>query len=291
MTIRATALVGLWLTCFAAPGVAAAQTPAAGSGAPAAGAPAPKAPDPDRQLVPSEPDFTLAALPGSLRMPAHRFTFRLTHRFTRAIGSGTAGDFFANFFEFDASARVGLELRYGLRSGTDIAVHRTSERAIQFLARQEIVGQGQDHPLTVDAVVGVDGLNNLSKAFGGTLGAIVSRRFGDHGAIYVEPLAVFNSTTDRFAPVGHDRTLMIGAGLRARVGASRTYLVIEAVPRLTGDRMGVDHVSVGIEKRAGGHVFQINVANSLGTTLRELAHGGARASDWFIGFNLSRKFY
>lgn len=47
----------------------------------------------------------------------------------------------------------------------------------------------------------------------------------------------------------------------------------------------------GIEKRAGGHVFQLNVSNSIGTTPGQIARGGYDASDWYIGFNLSRKFF
>jgi hypothetical protein len=272
--------------------VSSAASAQSSSGAtPPAAEPPPKSPDPDRRLVPSEPDFTLGALPTTLRMPKHKFAFRFTHRFNRSITEGSAGDFFANFFEFDTGARVGLELRFGLRSGTEIAVHRTSERIIQFLGQQEIIGQGAGHPLTIDLVLAADGLNNFSQAFGGTGGAIVSRKWGDHGAVYVEPLAVFNSTTDRFAPAGSDGTFMIGLGGRLRLGASRTYVVIEGAPRVTGDRGGVDHFSVGVERRVGGHVFQINVSNSLGTTFRELAHGGPSGSNWYIGFNLSRKFF
>ena len=184
-------------------------------------------------------------------------------------------------------------MRFGLRSGTEIAVHRTSERIIQFLGQQEIIGQGAGHPLTIDLVLAADGLNNFSQAFGGTGGAIVSRKWGDHGAVYVEPLAVFNSMpTDRFAPAGSDGTFMIG--LQAAPAAGQLHerpVVIEGAPRVTGDRGGVDHFSVGVERRVGGHVFQINLSNSLGTTFRELAHGGPSGSNWYIGFNLSRKFF
>jgi len=289
MTMLTRLVAGVAITLLLTSSAAAAQSSAGATG-PEAARPE-KPPDPDRTLVPSEPDFTLGALPTSLRLPKHKFAFRFTHRFNRSITEGSVGDFFANFFNFDTGARVGLELRFGLRSGTQIAVHRTSERIIQFLGQQEIIGQGAGHPLTIDLALAADGLNNFSQAFGGTGGAIVSRKFGDHGAIYIEPLAVFNSTTDRFAPAGTDCTFVIGLGARLRLGASRTYIVVEGAPRVTGDRGGVDHFSVGFERRAGGHVFQINVSNSLGTTFRELAHGGPSRSDWYIGFNLSRKFF
>jgi hypothetical protein len=54
---------------------------------------------------------------------------------------------------------------------------------------------------------------------------------------------------------------------------------------------GVTQMSFGIEGRAGGHLFQLNFSNCLGTTLGQLARGGIDYNSWFIGFNLSRKFF
>ena len=247
--------------------------------------------DPDVTLVPSEPDFTLSSLPTTLRLPEHKLAFRLTHRFTRSIGDGTVGDFFANFFEFDSSARVGLELRYGLARGTEVVVHRTSEREIQMLGRHEFVGQSGRRPVTVDGILAVNGLNNFSKNFSVTVALPVSHRVGDHAALYVEPMAVSDSNIDRFASPIRDTTFMLGLGTRIRLGHSRSYLVFEGVPRFTGTRDGVSHVSIAIEKRAGGHVFQFNISNSLATTFRGLAHGGPDSSDWFVGFSLTRRFF
>ena len=48
-------------------------------------------PDPDRAIDLGQPDFTLSSLPTTMRMPAHTFDFRLTHRFTRPIDSGSSG--------------------------------------------------------------------------------------------------------------------------------------------------------------------------------------------------------
>ncbi len=50
-------------------------------------------------------------------------------------------------------------------------------------------------------------------------------------------------------------------------------------------------ISFGIEQRAGGHVFQLNFSNGFGTTLAQVARGGTACDDWYLGFNLSRKFY
>jgi len=68
------------------------------------------------------------------------------------------------------------------------------------------------------------------------------------------------------------------------------YLIGEYAPRLAGFDDGAHHVSFGVEKRVGGHTFQLNVSNSLGSTPAQIAQGGSK-DDWFIGFNIARKFY
>jgi hypothetical protein len=252
-------------------------------------------PDPDRQPQPAEPDFTLGALPTTLRMPARKFAFRLTHRFTRAIDAGDVGDFFADFFGFDSAARTGLELRYGIVPGTQVIVHRTNDREIQFFGEQDVWRGGTGFAL--QAMAAVAGADNFSDDFSSTVGVNVSKRFGTRAAIYVQPFGVFNSNPfqdavlDEFPEIPRDdHTFLIGLGGRVRLGGT-VYMFVEAVPRLSGYDPGNDHVSVGIEKRAGGHVFQLNVSNGLGTTFRQVAQGGPDRNDWFIGFNLSRRFF
>lgn len=246
------------------------------------------APDADLQVNPAEPDFTLSALPTTLRMPSRKFAFRLTHRFSRPIASGSVGEFFADLFGFDSSARVGLELRYGVRPGTEVTFHRTNDRAIQFLGQHELLRQQAGRPLTIDALAAVEGADNFSEDFSGTVGAVVSHQFTGRGAVYVQPLFVSHTNPEAD---GDQHTMLLGLGARFRLGQSRTYLVAEAAPQVAGYNDGIDHVSFGIERRAGGHVFQFTVTNALGTTMRQVARGGPNEDDWFIGFNLTRRFY
>jgi hypothetical protein len=51
------------------------------------------------------------------------------------------------------------------------------------------------------------------------------------------------------------------------------------------------HASFALEKRAGGHMFQLNFSNGFGTTMSQLARGGFTNDDWYLGFNISRKFF
>jgi hypothetical protein len=257
--------------------------------------------DLDLRPVPAEPDFTLGALPTTLRMPAGKGVFRMTHRFTRPIADGSAGDFFSDFFGFDSASRVGIEVRYGFRPGTQGAIHRTNDRTIQLSAQHEFVAQSDTQWFALHGVAALEGRNNFglsdeiavpdADVFTMTLGSVLSRRVGTQGAIYLEPLLVLNSNVDPVRIDDDNHSLLIGVGGRWRLGQAQVYLFGEVAPRAVGYSPGSEHVSLGIEKRMGGHIFQFNISNSLGTTMGQLARGGPDGNDWFIGFNLSRKFY
>jgi hypothetical protein len=89
----------------------------------------------------------------------------------------------------------------------------------------------------------------------------------------------------------HNDTFMVGMGARIRVRPT-VYVVAEAAPRATGYGPGVTHGSFAIEKRAGGHTFQLNFSNGFGTTMAQIARGGPTTeNDWYLGFNISRKFF
>ena len=79
------------------------------------------------------------------------------------------------------------------------------------------------------------------------------------------------------------------AGARLRIRPT-VYLIGEFIPRV-GYTPGVNHGTFAIEKRAGGHVFQLNFSNGLGNTPGQLARGGTGSEDWYLGFNISRKFF
>jgi hypothetical protein len=249
---------------------------------------APKAEDPDKRVDPLQPDFTLAALPTTLRMPRNRSSFRVTHRFSRDLGRGDFGDLLNDFFGFDSGAQIGLELRYGLLPGTQIGVHRTSDRAIQIFGQQSVLKQSPDgQPFSLDAMATLEGQNNMRGKKSSALGVLVSRKVGRVAALYAEPMVVINASP---FDTGDSNTAMVGLGARLRIRPA-TYLVGEVTPRIGGYDSDVNQASFAIEMRAGGHTFQINVSNGFGTTLTQLARGGINNDSWFIGFNISRKFF
>ncbi len=250
----------------------------------------PQASDPDSRLDPLQPDFTLAALPTTLRMPPQKWAFRVSHRFSRSLGRGDLSDLFSDFFGFDSGAQIGLEVRYGLMRGTQIGVHRTSDRTIQIFGQQSVVQQKDGHPLAFDVIATLEGTNNLRDQKSSTIGALVSTKLGKVAAIYAEPMIVINSNPADGGSGVDNNTTMIGLGTRLRIRPA-TYLVGEVTPRLSGYKPGVHQASFGIEMRAGGHTFQINVSNGSGTTLGQLVDSGVSSDSWLIGFNISRKLF
>jgi hypothetical protein len=245
--------------------------------------------DPDARVDALQPDFNLAALPTTLRMPVRKFAFRVTHRFNRPLGDGDFGDLASDLFGFDAGAQIGLEVRYGLARGTQIGVHRTSNRAIQLFGQHSLLSEKAGKPIGLDAMATFEGSNNLRAWHRSALGLVASRSVSRLAALYAEPFFVVNSNPG--ANQGSDNnTLMLGLGARLRIRPS-TYLLAEITPRLTGFEPGVNQISFGLESRAGGHLFQLNFSNGFGTTLGQIADGGFNNDNWYLGFNIARKFF
>lgn len=239
----------------------------------------------------AEPDFTLVSLPTSLRLPKFGSAFRVTHRFIRSLGEGDFGDLAGDLFGIDTGAAIGLEYRFGIVPNGQIGLHRTNDKkTIEFFAQYDLLRQGTRLPVEISALAAIEGTDNFKDSYSPSLGAIVSRTFGEVAAVYVEPIWVNNSNNLPSELVDHNDTFMVGLGTRVRIRPT-VYLVGEFVPRASGYKPNAHHGSFAIEKRAGGHMFQLNFSDSFGTTFANLARGGASVHDWFMGFNISRKFF
>ena len=245
--------------------------------------------DPDRDPNRSQPDFTLVNLPTTLRVPKYKSAFRVTHRFARPLGQGDFSDLASDLFGLDSGAQIGLEYRFGIMRGTQIGIYRTSNRTIEFFAQYSGLQQKDNGLLGLDVIATMDGTDNFSDSYSPALGVVLSHELGSHGALYFEPIWVNNSNQLPSELTDDNDTFLFGIGGRLRVRPT-VYVVGEYIPRI-GYSPGVDHLTFGVEKRAGGHVFQINFSNNIGTTPAQIARGGFDNEDWYIGFNISRKFF
>jgi hypothetical protein len=247
--------------------------------------------DPERRVNLAQPDFTLVALPTSLRVPKFKSAFRVTHRFGRPLGAGDFGDLLENAFGLDSGAQIGLEYRFGIVKGGQVGVHRTSNRTIAFFGQYDIRQAKENRPLGISALATIEGSNNFRDMYSPSLGANITFQMGTRGAVYVQPIWAHdvNLAPSVFTTLDED-TFMVGVGGRFRIRPT-VYVVGEITPRISGYDRGTHQGSLAIEKRAGGHAFQLNFSNGFGTTMAQIARGGVSSSDWFLGFNISRKFF
>ena len=251
--------------------------------------PTPPPDDPDLDLSVSQPDFTVAAIPTTLRLPRFKSSFRVTHRFGRSLGAGDFGDLLGDAFGLDSGAQIGLEYRFGVMRGLQAGVRRTSDKTIELFSQYSVVQQS-GFPVGLGVLASIDGTDNFQESYSPALGVSISRTLGSFGAVHFDPVWVNNSNPAPDELVDDNDTVLLGLGARIRVRPT-LYLIGEMIPRVSGYDPGVTQSTFGIEKRAGGHSFQINVSNAFGTTMGQLARGGFSNDDWYFGFSISRKFF
>ncbi len=256
----------------------------------AAGGQAATADDPDLDLDVLQTDFTLTALPTTLRLPRFKSAFRVTHRFLRPLGQGTFGNLAEDAFGLDSGAQIGLEYRFGLMRGTQVGFYRTNDRTIQLFLEHNVMQEREGRPVGLNAYLSVDGTNNFRDDYTPALGAVISRTLAPLATVYVEPLWVHNANINPLQATADNDSFLLGLGTRVRVRPT-VYGVIEFIPRVAGYDPGVNQLSFGLEKRAGGHTFQLNFSNAFGTTIGQVARGGSSNDNWYLGFNISRKFF
>ena len=284
VTVSAAALLTVFTS--AAAGQEQAPTPDASQGQPAIQPEVAGVSD-DAELVLAEPDFRVLNLPSTLRLPRHGSSFQLTHRFNGNLRQGSFTENAGNLFGLDQGAAVGFDFRFGVARHLQAAVYRTAiDQTFQFAGKYDAVRQGGSIPVSLSAVVSIEGADNFQERYSPAVGLAVSRMVADRLAVYATPVWVHNTA----AGLEVDRdTLFVGVGGRVRVSDS-VYLVAEVAPRVSGYRPDKPAYGFAIEKRAGGHLFQLNFNNGQGTTFGQLARGGF-ADSLYLGFNLARKFF
>ena len=275
------------LTCVLALIVAA--TAQAAQSSPPAQAP-PKAPaDPNNgpQPGPVEIDYRLVNLPTTVPLPRLRSNVQITHRFAGNLRRGGFGFQASNLFGLDQGAMVGFEYRLAIVPRVQAAIYRaTLDKTFQFHGQFDAWRQGASLPVSISAIVSVEGVDNFQDQYAPAVGAVFSRTFANVIAAYAAPMWVDNTA----AVLGVDRhTAFLGLGVRARVRPS-LFVVGEVSPRVDGYAPSDPEFAFALEKRVGGHVFQVNIANTTGTTYGQTARGGNPES-LYLGFNLSRKFF
>jgi hypothetical protein len=281
------------------------------SGPPAAPPQAGAQPTPAPPTSPTPPavelDQMVVNLPTTLPLKRHKSYFRITHRFARDLRRGTFGSLAEDLFSLDNGAIIGLEYRFGITDRIQAAVHRSIlGKTIVTFARWDPWRQVDGRPFGLSATASIEGQSNLHLDPQPGFSATLSRVHGTRLAFYATPTFIKDAhtetlrvshgdhshdapgATDEDEGVEHDSTAFVGLGMRARVRET-VSLVAEVSPRVWGYRPARAAWNVGIEKLTRGHVMQLNIGNSFGTTPGQVARGGSD-HDVYLGFSMSRKF-
>jgi len=314
MSVLLTLILGFILSGSNPAWAQAQATPPAAAEQPAA---QPAEEDDDAKLRPLDPDFTVVNLPTTLPLPMGAGNFHLTHRF---VGVNWRQDDFRtiaeNLFGFDGPAVIQLEYRIAVMKHLEAVVARTNfGRTIQFSAKLDLFSQSTSNPVGspgvvitpasptgrrpgpfgLSAIVSVEGQNNFRPTntsgtdvgYTPAIGVALSRTLGTVASVYVDP--IFAHNTQLVGAADRRNTFYIGLGARVRIAPS-TFVVGEVSPRVSGYKQGDAEMAFALEKRVGGHVFSLVVANTQATTYGQIA-AGANPETLYIGFNLARKFY
>lgn len=277
--LRVFARTVLWLVIA----IGALASPAAAQTPPAPGASS----DEDAKVRPIEPDFKLINLPTTLPLPFRGMNFGLTHRFAGNLRTGSFGHQLGNLFGLDEGAIIGLEFRYAVAHRLQAVFLRTNfDKTIDFSGKWDAVRQSDSRPVSLSGLISVEGSDNFRKRYAPAIGVVVARNIRDRIAVYATPIWVHNTAEE--AGLNRD-TSLLGLGGRARLGES-VFVVAEVSPRLSGYAPGDPEYGFGIEKRVGGHTFQLNFTNTFSTTFAQVARGGFPTT-LYLGFNLARKFF
>jgi len=200
---------------------------------------------------------------------------------------GTFAQNASNLFGLDQGAAIGLELRYALARHVEVALYRTNiEKTIQLSSKIDLVHEHAGTPLSVSALISIEGTNNFHTNYQPGISIVVSRAVATRLAQYVEPTWVDHTGIEAGL---NESTSFVGLGARARV-RRHLYLVAEVSPRVNGYRPDKAEFGFGLEERVGGHVFQLDFSNTTTTTLAQVARGGF-PNTLVLGFNLARKFF
>lgn len=159
----------------------------------------------------AELDFVVINTPTTLALPRHKANFRLTHRFAGNLRSGTFGQNAGNLFGLDQGAIIGLELRYAILPRVQAAMYRSSfDKTVQFYGKLDAIRQRRLVPVSVSALVSVEGTNNFQQNYAPALGVVLSRTILSRITAYASPVFVQNSAASLAA--AHDHTGTTGCG-------------------------------------------------------------------------------
>lgn len=260
--------------------------------------PAPKsAPDLSKQK-PRSPAFwgtRLVNLPTTRPIGGGQVLFRISHRYFPAVKDG-----YDSFYGLDGPAAIFLSLGYGITDNLSLTLGRSNLlKEAELDLSWRIFDQELNSGLPFSAALHT-GTSLITRSQPGesrfraenwrfNIQLSLSHRINDSISVLLVPS--YSSNTN---PVddSSEGTFTLGTG--ARLMFLRDLSIIaEWTPILAGYKSSFSGWGIGLEKKIGGHVFQVFIINTAGLTTPQYLPGGdlhLSDSEFRLGFNIFRWF-
>lgn len=224
-----------------------------------------------------------------------RLLFRISHRFLPSVDEG-----YDVFYGLDGPASILLSLGYGLTDNFSLTLARANvSKEVEFSFRWTLLEQTLQRklPLSLALQSGVS-LITLSVPEKSTfrtenlrfyMQVSAAYKVNDSLSLLIVPGYCTNTQPSEDSFQG---TLSLGIGARHTIFDDFSF-ILEWIPVISGYKAAYSGWGVGLEKKIGGHVFQVFVLNTIGITSAQYIPGedfSLKNGDFRLGFNIFRWF-
>jgi hypothetical protein len=237
----------------------------------------------------------LVNLPTTHIIEKGKVLFRISHRYFPAVSDGID-----DFYGLDGPAVILLSLGYGINDRLSMSLARSNRfKEIELSMKWVMFEQGEIKTIPVSAALNIgvglitdieDGgktFQSENMKFNAQLS--ISRQLSDAFSLLVVP--AYSSNTNHWE-TSSEGTLSLGLGARYMFPKDIS-IIAEWIPVLAGYKAESLGWGFGLEKKIGGHVFQVFLTNSIGLTSSQFLPGGTlklQDGDFRVGFNIFRLF-
>lgn len=223
-----------------------------------------------------------------------KLLFRLSHRFFPAVKEG-----YDAFYGLDGPASMLLGLGYGFSDKIGLTLSRANVfKEFELALKWTLIDQSDTDGLISIAILGGTSLITLplqgKKTFRSentryNLQASMAYKISPSISILLVPGYSTNTNPTEESSQG---TFYLGFGGRVHIIKDFSVL-LEWIPVLSGYSFEPSGWGFGLEKKIGGHVFQVFILNSVGITTPQYVPGGEfriSKGEFRLGFNIFRWF-
>lgn len=257
-----------------------------------------KIPDNSGRKELNKPSFwgtQLINLPTTHSLGKGDVLFRVSHRYLPSVTSG-----YDSFYGLDGPAVILLSIGYGISDNLSLTLARTKlNKEVELSMKWIIFGQRTKSELPFSGALNIGGSwateslpgREVFNADNMKINAQAIFSYQLNNSISIALVPAFSSNANHWEAAS-EGTFALGTGGRFMVFEDLS-IIWEWTPVLSGYQDNEYGWALGLEKKIGGHVFQLFVLNTAGLTSDQFFPGGdlrLRDGDFRFGFNIFRTF-